>query len=157
MAVLWSLVDSNNKYDYYVGNNGTCFRRDIKTLVEYPIKIYLKNGIRALVTINRKEYTLKTLVAEHFIRGYCPGYTVKCVDGNPLNCREKNLRIYSQKENGQMYGWQGSSQKVSVDGIIYRSIRQAAIANYVDRHTLQDYIAGKYQNSLLNGKNVTLC
>jgi len=157
MAVLWSLVDSNKKYDYYVGNNGTCFRRDIVTLVEYPVPVYLKKGIFAIVWINKRVYTLKNLVAKHFMRGYCPGYTVKCIDGNPLNCREKNLHIYSQKENGEMYGWLGSSQKVSVDGIEYRSMRQAASANFVDRHTLQDYISGKYQHSLLDGKDITLC
>ena len=157
MYVFWSLVDSGKLYDYYIGNNGYVFRRSKITLVEYPVSVYLAKKKHASVKINGKSYKLKNLVAEHFLREYYPGCYVECIDGDPFNCREANLRVYSQNEHGRLTGWRSSAQKVIVDGKEYRSIRQAASANYVSYQTLSDYIYGNYKTSVLDGKNISLC
>jgi hypothetical protein len=154
--VMWQRISSSKIFDYYVGSNGEVWRRVRSTGANHKVAVYLKTG-HASVKVNGREYTVKNLVARYHIRGHRYGDYVECVDGNPLNCKARNLRIYTKKEHGRRTGYlHGRAQQVNVDGAEYPSIRQAAKAMYCSYQTLLDYISGASKVSVLAGRQVQL-
>ena len=155
-TVMWNRICSGKIFDYYVGDDGSLFRRAKGNGVEQSVAVYLKGG-HATVKVYGREYRVKNLVARFHIRGHRYGDYVECIDGNPLNCDVRNLRLYTHSEHGKRTGWKSSSQGVSVDGIQYRSIRQAAKSLYVSHQTLYDYMRGASgARSVLAGKRIIL-
>ena len=122
---------------------------------EHYVQSYLKKG-HATVKINNREHRLKNLVAEHFIECWSPGCPVECIDGNPLNCDKRNLRVYSKQEHGANTGWKSRSQAVIINGVEYRSIREGAKAVHASYQTILDYLSGKVKNSCLDGYDIQL-
>jgi len=138
-------------YDYYIGDKGTAFKRSHKMKRESPIKIYLHRG-HAEIKVNNKEYRVKNLVAARFIRTYKRGDYVECIDENPKNVSVENLRIYTQAEHGKRTGHLSNRAKeITINGETYKSIRQAAKANYISYQTLLDYMSGTVKNSVIKG------
>jgi len=152
---MYSKVCEGKIYIYYVGSNGTAFKRSHKLGRESAVKVSMKNG-HAQVRINRKEYRLKNLVAEHFIRGWVSGTFVECKDGNPHNCDYRNLRLYTRREHGIRTAPRGRSKPVIVEGVRYESVLEASRALYVSAQTIWDYLNRKRKRSLLEGKNIKL-
>ena len=152
---LWERVDTGLVYDYFVGENGLVFKRAHKTLVETLVTPYLKKG-HATLKINGKEYTLKNLVAKHYLyRKWKPNTYVECVDGDPFNCCEDNLRLYSKSEHGKRTAPQIKAIPVVVNGVYYNSVRSAAKSLFVSYQTLLDYLAiNKIKHSVLEGTSV---
>ena len=114
-GVEWERCASGKVFDYYVGDNGSFFRRAKGNKVEQPVAVYIKSG-HATVKINRREQRVKNLVARHHMRGHRYGTYVECIDGNPLNCNVNNLRMYSKNEHGRRTGYLSRSTPVAVDG-----------------------------------------
>ena len=153
--VEWERCASGKIFDYYVGNDGSVFRRAKGNGSEQSVAVFLIRG-HATVKLNGRERKVKNLVARHHMRGYRYGSYVECIDGDPLNCSVENLRIYTKSEHGKRTGHLSSSTPISVDGIAYRSIREAAKELYVSYQTLLDYMGGSVKNSILAGKDVRL-
>jgi hypothetical protein len=150
----WSRICSGIIYDYAVCEDGRVIKCSRVHSVESAVKPYLHRGA-ATVRVNGKMFTLKNLVARHFIRGYHAGAPVECIDGNPFNCRVKNLRVYTMREHGQRTGGRNSrARKVVANGVEYRSVRECAKALFVSYQTVLDYIDGSVKRSVLQGVEI---
>ncbi len=135
----YSRICTGKMYSYSIREDGVVIATSRVHYVENRAKAYLRRG-KATVKINQKEYTLKNLVAEHFIEEYKPGDYVELIDGKPFHCAVWNLRLYTQQEHGRRTGHRSRSQQVIINGVPYRSIRAAARALYVSYQTLLDYM-----------------
>jgi hypothetical protein len=154
-GLLWSRICVGKQYIYSVREDGKVMRCDSSYHSERYVAVYLKHG-HATVKINNREHRLKNLVAKHFLSGWVFGSPVECIDGNPLNCNVRNLRIYSKKEHGIKNGWKSRSQPVIINGVEYRSIREGAKAIYTSYQTISDYINGNVKKSCLDGYDIRL-
>ena len=154
-GLLWSRIDNGKQFIYAVREDGKVLRCSRDDYDEQYVAVYLKKG-HATVKLNNREHRLKNLVAEHFIPGWSPGCPVVCIDGNPLNCDKKNLRVYSKQEHGIKTGWMSRSQPVIINGVEYRSIREGAKAIYTSYQTVLDYLSGNVKNSCLDGYDIRL-
>jgi len=140
---------------YSVCEDNTVIKTSCKRFAESRVRPHLKRG-QAVVKINGSEYTLKNLVARHFVPGYKPGDYVEVKNGNPFDCRARNLRLYTKSEHGRRTGYRSSSQKIIVKGAEYRSIREAAKALHVSYQTILDYLGGNVKHSVLNGMDIKI-
>lgn len=152
-ALLYSRICSGRRYSYSVCEDGTVLKTSRIHYVENKVTPYLKRG-KATVKINQKEYTLKQLVARHFIKGYQEGDYVEVINGDPFDCAAWNLRIYTQSEHGQRTGHLSRSQKVVANGVEYRSVRACAKALFVSYQTVLDYLSGNVKHSVLQGVSI---
>ena len=152
-ALHCSRICEGKRYSYSVREDGVVFKTSRIRFIENRAAVYLKQG-KATVKINQKEYTLKNLVAEHFIESWHPGAYVEIINGDPFNCAAVNLRLYTQSEHGRRTGYRSRSQKVIADGVEYRSIRECAKALHCSYQTLLDYMGGNVKHSVIQGVNI---
>lgn len=125
---------------YYIHTSGVLAVK-YKNGKERLIKGTLNNRGHMVVKIEGKTYKLKNLVAAETINGYKPGMPIVMKDGNPRNCDCYNLKMLTPKQLGvKTGGTTKKSIKVSINGKIYNSIRQAAKSIYVSPQTLSDYL-----------------
>lgn len=119
---------------------------------ERLLKGYIKKGC-LVVKINNKVVKVKNLVAKEMFSVYIEGkHSVINKDGNPRNCDCFNLKILDSKTLGRKTGGLANlSKAVSVDGVIYKSVRSASKALFCSYQTLLDYLSGKYKSSVLCG------
>lgn len=148
--LLYSRICKGERFSYKVREDGVVFKTSNKCFKESRVCVYLKRGM-AVVKINQKEYTLKNLVARHFVDGYRDGDYVEVVNGDPFNCAAKNLRLYSKAEHGKRSGYRSRSQKIAANGIEYRSVRECAKALHCSYQTVLDYMNGSVKHSVLQG------
>jgi len=148
-----SRICKGKRFSYSICEDGTVIKTSRKHFIESKVTPYLKSGMAA-VKINGKEYTLKNLVARHFIPGHRKGDYVEVIDGNPFNCKRENLRSYSKQEHGQRTGHRSRSHKVIVNGVEYRSIRACAKALHCSYQTVLDYLSGGIKHSVLHGVTI---
>jgi len=149
-----------NRKTYQVCDAGFVLSTSASTYKQKRLKPYLKRG-RATVNIAGSDTSLKNLVAKHFLKGYKPGIIVECINGNPMDCSVKNLRLCTYHEHGKRTGHLCGSHQVIVNGVKYRSIRTAAKALHVSYQALRDYINGKIKrrsviDDLLKSKIVVI-
>ena len=148
--MLHSRICEGKRFYYSVREDGAVFKTSKVRYIESRAAVYIKRG-KATVKINQKEYTLKNLVARHFVPEYCDGDYVEVIDGDPLNCSADNLRLYTQAEHGRRTGHRSRSRKVIANGVKYRSVREAAKALYASYQTVLDYMNGRAKHSVLQG------
>jgi len=148
--ITWSLVDTGKLFDYYVGDDGSVFKRALKNRKESPVKVFLQKGVPT-VKINGKERTLKNLVAKHHKRGWKPRMFVEVKNGDPFDCSAKNLRMYTPKEHARRTSHLAKSRAVIIEGVKYRSIKEAARHLYVSDQTIHDYMKRRVNHSVLEG------
>ena len=156
-AINYSKITEGQVYYYGIFENGKVIKTLKSTYAETSVAVFLKRG-NATVKIANKDHTVKKLVAKAFIANYRPGDYLEVIDGDPFNCHINNIRIYSKSEHGKRTGHKSSRcQAVRVNGEHYRSIRTAAKAINVSYQTLLDYIAEKYNTSVLCGFDIQIC
>lgn len=93
--LIHSRICEGERFYYSVREDGVVFKTSKVRYIESRAAVYIVRGM-ATVKINQKEYTLKNLVAKHFIPEYRAGDYVEAIDGDPLNCSADNLRLYTQ-------------------------------------------------------------
>ena len=140
-------------YDYCVYENGKVTRTAKRSLKEIHVAVYLNKG-RATIKAGQKEFALKHIVAQCFIKKYKKGLCVICCDGNELNCAVKNLLVCDKRFLGKRTGYLGRAKKIEINGVQYRSVREGAKALFCSHQTLLDYINRKNKNSVLKGVKV---
>lgn len=153
-ALIYSRICSGKRYFYSVCENGKVIKCSRIHYVESAVKPYLKRG-HATVKINQREYTLKNLVAKHFIECYCAGDYVEVLSDDPFDCAVWNLRLYTQSEHGRRTAPRVKSQGVVANGIEYESIRKCAAALHCSYQTVLDYLSGNVKHSVLRGIAIT--
>lgn len=148
-----SPICNGERYTYSVREDGAVIKCSRKRAIETFAKPFLKKGC-AVVKINHREYSLKQLVAQHFMKDYRKGDCIETIDGDPFNCCIENLRAYTKRESGKRTGHRSRSHGVIVDGVDYRSVREAARALHVSYQTVLDYLGGSVKRSVLQGMNI---
>ena len=153
-ALMYSRICAGKRYFYSVCEDGKVIKCSRVRYVESEATPYLKKG-HATVKINRREYTLKNLVAKHFIKSHRAGDYVEVLGGDPFDCAVWNLRLYTKSEHGRRTAPRVKSQRVIVNGIEYESVRKCARALHCSYQTVLDYLGGNVKHSVLNGITIT--
>ena len=154
-ALNCSRICEGKMFYYSVREDGAVIKTSKIRFKESRARPYIRRGMAA-VKINNRDYTLKNLVAEHFIEEYKKGDYVEAADGDPFNCAVGNLRIYTQKEHGERTGFRSRSHKIIADGVEYRSVRECARALFVSYQTVLDFLGGKSKKSVLQGVEIEI-
>lgn len=147
---------------YCVYANGIVTRTWLKSLREEKIPIYFhRRDKKAYFGADGKQYVLKHVVAKAFLPGYEKGTSVIVRDGNELNCSVENLKILSKREFSK-YKSDYSKTSVRIKVIspsgtqtVYLSIRSAAEQLFCSCRTLQRYLKGKTQRSVLSDYRIS--
>ena len=153
-ALLYSRICEGKRFYYSIREDGVVIKTSKVRYIESQATPYSKRG-KATVKVNQCEYTLKNLVALHFIKGYKTGTPVEVIDGNPFNCSVENLRVYTYQEHGRRTGHLSRSRKVTANGVEYRSVRACARALHASYQTVLDYMSGSVNHSVLRGINIS--
>jgi hypothetical protein len=104
-----------------------------------------------IIKLNGATYTAARLVAETFLQKPDKSYNfINYKDGNPYNIVADNLQWITAEEHGRLYGWKSKAKAVKVNGVNYRSVRQAAEKNNVSYQTIFDIISGKTNKKILD-------
>lgn len=99
----------------------------------------------------KKQYVVKNLMAQLFIREWKKGDVVIQKDNNPKNCAVSNLIVIPKEVYAVRTGPMSRSQPVGLfeDGKLvrkWRSARKAGQALYCSYQTINDYCNGKVKN-----------
>lgn len=155
--IIYKTYLKTHRQIFKAGSNGIIIRAWIKTMREDCVKPFMKNNI-AYVKIAGKTMILKSIIAECFIPGFRKGDRVICKDGNEFNCALDNLKVITKSEQGRNTGYLSRSIPVQItingDVIEYRSISEAAKALYISDETLRQFLYGKINKSVLEGKGI---
>ena len=139
------------KYFYSIREDGAVIRTSKARYTEKRIKPFLV-GRCAYVAIQGERFSLKALVAKHFIKGWKPGSHIANIDGDPMNCARWNLELL---ERHRRTNWSHpASVRVAVEGAEFASINQAANALFVSPKTLSDFLKGRHRKTVLDGKDI---
>lgn len=131
---------TGKRYCYSVCEAGWVIRTLNTGFKETRVKPFLDRG-RLIVSFNNgKRHVLKSLVAKHFLPDYQPGWPIEPIDGNEHNCAVWNLKQYSPEEHMKRYRDKLRSRPITINGVWYPTITEAAKSIPIDRSTLYDYI-----------------
>lgn len=145
----WRLICETKRGSlYYLHTSGRVFVR-YKNGKERELKPYLHKG-KAAVKIEGKIYYIKHLVAAEVFSNYKKGMPVIVNDGNQFNCDAYNISIYTKRELGKLTGGNSRNIKVIINGITYKSIRQASKVYFVSHQTISNKLKNKYKNTVID-------
>lgn len=144
---IWQLFHESKRLLYYVSNFGNVKRKDKRTNKSHIAKRFIDKNGNPIVKVQKINVSVKTLVAEQFVKGYFKGCYVIHKDGNKNNCSYNNLEC---KPNTFRYNNQYESRSTKVgryiDGMLvetYKSIGECARKLYIDKSTISAYLKGK--------------
>lgn len=145
------LVDTNEHISYYVNSKGQVYsiskgkRRKIKVSEKHP-------GV-VCCYINRKEKTLKHLVAKAFIKDYKDTDVIEHYDNDIFNCSVENLKLVSINEHMKERNEKNKAIPVGLyinNELVqeFASYRHAAASLHIKDVTVMRYVKGQVKHKL---------